>query len=32
MMSQKYSNHLAQKAFYYAPKDEQKKFFRTAVN
>jgi hypothetical protein len=29
LMTQKYSNHLAQKAYYYAPKEEQKKYFRT---
>ena len=28
MMTQKYSNHLAQKAFYYSPSANQKAYFR----
>ena len=32
MMTQKYSFYLAQKAYYYAPKPEQKSYFRNQIN
>ena len=32
LMSQKYSHHLAQKAYFFAPLPEQKQYFRTQIN
>ena len=32
MMESKYSNHLVQKAYYYSPSHEQKKYFRKQIN
>lgn len=32
MMESKYSNHLVQKAYYYSPNLEQKKYFRKQIN
>lgn len=32
LMSQKYSHHLAQKAYFFAPLPAQKQYFRTQIN
>lgn len=32
LISKKYSRHLAQKAYFFAPLPEQKKYFRTQIN